>query len=684
MTTRLRCLLYLLFYVLAPLSMQGQNTPMPYVFDKYSPDTSTDTKVMSVKDNLNYYEQHIKRFEAARSPSAFLRMIQNSEGDLVAIGYRSKKNKNIRFFKCTTDGKVLVDTLIRNDSKSIVKSICQTPDGGYIIVGAIDTFIAKNRVKKRVAYAFKVYEQGGQVTQPIWTFIDKDASESIYNDVVANDDGSIWLTGQKDTKGFLWKAEEEEVGIDGSTQLKTKGSSEILNDTDSLKLNAYSGMALVKYPLTEEEEDKVAVTGFGESPNGENILFAKSFRFTHDKIEPIGKIRSKKNAIGRDIIIDNSGNVVVVGERWTPQSINDMWVMRFTPQGDSLYDGTMKRLNPNPKEKKQTTAFGEDAAHAIAQDFAGNYYIVGYTKAFPRGTRRKMFFIFITDSTLEKRKRSFSEDRLQNNYANDILITADGRIMIAGIQERVAWIANWDAKTRPDSTKTIQNLSIEPLDNKDNFTFENYTDSVFRTFKLRNTSIAPIHNLIVTLKSDSVMLFDNQKYVIGRLRAGEVRTIQFKIKFTTTQKDLSRDNQILFTVTGTSNEKELKADTVRFVGKYRSSRPPIIVAKDDFLVSIDSKLAKKGLFSLFLMLRNDAEGKGLVEGRLDIDAPFNIQTQYRSRYIKIHESDSLLIRIDCQKEKDYDGIDKTIRIFFKDNDGNPLLDTAYIIPFHRQ
>ena len=135
---------------------------------------------------------------------------------------------------------------------------------------------------------------------------------------------------------------------------------------------------------------------------------------------------------------------------------------------------------------------------------------------------------------------------------------------------------------------------------------------------------------------------------------------------------------------GTSNEKKMKADSVRFVGKYRSSRPPIIVAKDDFLVSIDSKLAKKGLFSLFLMLRNDAEGKGLVEGRLDIDAPFNIQTQYRSRYIKIHESDSLLIRIDCQKEKDYDGIDKTIRIFFKDNDGNPLLDTAYIIPFHRQ
>ena len=170
------------------------------------------------------------------------------------------------------------------------------------------------------------------------------------------------------------------------------------------------------YDIAINGSSDIYITGYtdGMGAGGGDAFIAK-FNSTLDSKKNITWGRSNHDQ-GQDIILDNSGNIYIIGRTIFPET--DAFIAKFNSTLDSKMNITWHTDNT-------------DSALGIALDDSGNIYITGYYSNPPNSID-----VFIAKYDSEGRsKTNITWGGSQDDRAEDIAIDDSGSIYITGKTE---------------------------------------------------------------------------------------------------------------------------------------------------------------------------------------------------------------------------------------------------------
>ncbi len=135
------------------------------------------------------------------------------------------------------------------------------------------------------------------------------------------------------------------------------------------------------------------------------------------------------NARARGVAVDGWGNVIIVGQEFVVGQNANVWVRKYTPDGDVLWTWTYN--GPN---------IGDDIAHAVAVDSDGDIVIVGETYVLGEGA--DMLFVRLGPDAEPVWQQTHSSASGLGDRAFGVAINGDGQIAVTGEEYRLIGLHN--------------------------------------------------------------------------------------------------------------------------------------------------------------------------------------------------------------------------------------------------
>ena len=139
---------------------------------------------------------------------------------------------------------------------------------------------------------------------------------------------------------------------------------------------------------------------------------------------------------GNDLVIDNSGNVIIVGSTSTPATGLDFIILKYTSEGDTVWKRTFNTGINNNEE-----------AVSVAADENNNYYVTGYS--YFSGQQKKIITIKYNSSgnIVWPKVFNYRQDSISNPAK--ILINNNGDLYVCGYSQDIngkdALVIKYDA-----------------------------------------------------------------------------------------------------------------------------------------------------------------------------------------------------------------------------------------------
>lgn len=146
------------------------------------------------------------------------------------------------------------------------------------------------------------------------------------------------------------------------------------------------------------------------------------------------------NARARGAVVDASGNVIVVGEEFVVGQNANAWARKYTPEGEVLWSWSWNGASN-----------GDDIAHAVAIDPAGDLVIVGET--YVGGSGSDMLFIKLGPDSKPVWQSSYNGPGNLGDRAYGVAVDGTGNIAVTGEEYKLIGLHNvWTRLMDKDGT----------------------------------------------------------------------------------------------------------------------------------------------------------------------------------------------------------------------------------------
>jgi len=135
------------------------------------------------------------------------------------------------------------------------------------------------------------------------------------------------------------------------------------------------------------------------------------------------------NARARGAAVDASGNVIVVGEEFVVGQNANVWARKYTPEGEVLWTWSWNGASN-----------GDDIAHAIAIDPAGDLVIVGET--YVGGSGADMLFIKLGPDSKPIWQSTYNGPGNLGDRAYGVAVDGTGNIAVTGEEYKLIGLHN--------------------------------------------------------------------------------------------------------------------------------------------------------------------------------------------------------------------------------------------------
>lgn len=149
--------------------------------------------------------------------------------------------------------------------------------------------------------------------------------------------------------------------------------------------------------------------------------------------------------VGHGIGVDPDGNIYVVGEEIVPGEDNNIWINKYDPAGNPLWDSPITDNGPVSEA---------DSANSIAFDLAGNFYVTGMMTVF-RGHTDIWINKYDPDgSPLWEAPITHDGPANTGDAGDGIAVGPDGNVYVTGLetisdQAGNIWINKYDSDGNP-------------------------------------------------------------------------------------------------------------------------------------------------------------------------------------------------------------------------------------------
>lgn len=335
----------------------------------------------------------VKRYGHAKS-DVFRSIIENNQGNLIAVGSTSKaKNKDLFFAIINpSNGLPLEDFKYFDTGKEEeAYQIIQTLDKGYAIVG-----YSKNKKGARRKALLIQLDALGNEQQSIFF---NEGDDNVFYDIVQDNKGNLYVSGKAGNKACLVKYDSNGkkqwhkfFDLDG----KTEGV--------DLKLTPKGNLLLAIHQVKHKKHSTLL-----ECLTTDTIsIWKKSF--------PNIKIT--------DAYIEKEGAISLSGILYSPkkEKKEDLFIFKIDALGKQV-DTIITKINDS----------GKDGANALLKSRDGYYYTAGYNTSFELNVNLSKLWVYkVTDSGKEVNSDYFIEGGKLKDIAYDIIELKDGSILVAG------------------------------------------------------------------------------------------------------------------------------------------------------------------------------------------------------------------------------------------------------------
>lgn len=146
------------------------------------------------------------------------------------------------------------------------------------------------------------------------------------------------------------------------------------------------------------------------------------------------------NARARGAAVDSSGNVIVVGEEFVVGQNANVWARKYTPDGEVLWTWSWNGASN-----------GDDIAHAVAIDPAGDLVIVGET--YVGGSGADMLFVKLGPDSKPVWQKTYNGPGNLGDRAYGVAVDGTGNIAVTGEEYKLIGLHNvWTRLMDKDGT----------------------------------------------------------------------------------------------------------------------------------------------------------------------------------------------------------------------------------------
>ncbi len=340
----------------------------------------------------------VKKYGKTKT-DAFYAVMENQEGELIAVGAISAKgkNKDLCFARINpSNGLPIEDFKYFGGKKNdAAYQVIQTLDGGYSIVG----YSQNEKDKGRKALLLQLNTQNKEVNTAYLTI----AKNSVFNDLVQTSNGDLYVLGSADKQACLVKYNSV-----GKKQWHHFFDKEIESEGLVLK-------------LTPNEQLIVATHQFNGKIHTASIkcLTARDTTLRWEKYLPDVKIT--------DLYVTKNGAISATGILYSPQKLKkeDLFLFNIT-EDDQQVDTLHVKIQDQ----------GKDGAMGLMKSRDNHYYIAGYNSSFASNINLPRMWVYRMDATGKAVDQDyFIEGGKLSDIAHDIIELKDGSILVAGNSE---------------------------------------------------------------------------------------------------------------------------------------------------------------------------------------------------------------------------------------------------------
>ena len=450
-----------------------------------------------------------KNYGGGRTDKLF-KVIENIQGGYAAVGMSKSKSYggSDMFLLITNDyGRRILNKRFGRKGNDGAKSIVQTHDGGYVIVGYTESQ-GKGFKGKRDAVILKIDENG----KTIWAQFHGTSGFDEFNDVVQLPDESFIVTGQKNS--YLWLAKIGKTG-------------------DILWEHTLQGLPSSGYGLILTESNEVVATGKVQvSKKIENTVAVMVKADLNGNVFWVNNYEDAGALQGSRIIELNNGDFAVTGIARSRVYREDMLLL-------------ITDSNGSVKVARSYGGKSEDKGNGIAQAYNGDLYLVGLSRA--REDRKDWGWVNRVNAATGERvwkddRKNFLGGKFIDQLS-DVIIASDGSVVLAGSTTRLgkndeAWLLKLTTEGLPNTllAPTVDQTEPQFFDEDGNGILA-AEERGYLAFYITNTATQPIYNLQARVTKAGAMpgikIYPVAK--IGRILPGEKKFIALPI---TSQEDI--------------------------------------------------------------------------------------------------------------------------------------------------
>ncbi len=342
---------------------------------------------------------------------------QTRDGGYIVAGYTSSygAGKNdMRIIKLDAEGNTEWEKTYGGAEDDVAYSVCQTRDGGYMVVGYTESRGAGGKDM----WMLKLNSGGELVWQKTRGWGDDEVAYSVRQTgdggfiIAGSSNGSMWILRLDSSGNEIWQKKREDDSEAYSVRLTSDGGYIVGAKGRIVKLNANGSTEWEEsrkdeyFYSAQQTADKgyIAVSNKGMLKLDSRVN--EEWYLKHDSSE------SKANSVYQTL----DGGYIVAGYAKYGSGGKDFWVLKLDSNGEVVW----QKIYGGPKD---------DEAFFIQQTADGGYIVAGYTWSYGAGERDMWIIKLDKNGSVEWQK---TYGGVYSDVANFIQQTADGGYIVAG------------------------------------------------------------------------------------------------------------------------------------------------------------------------------------------------------------------------------------------------------------